>query len=50
MHRPRSMAVAHGHGHGTEAADAPPEHRDRSWAVLIAVCLAQFMVTLTRPW
>src|ERR1700751_3313579 len=47
MHRPRSMVVGHGHGHGAAAAaDARAGHRDRSWAVLIVLCLAQFMVTL----
>jgi MFS family permease len=44
MHRPRSHAVRI--GHGPAAADAAPEQRDPSWAVLIVVCLAQFMVIL----
>jgi EmrB/QacA subfamily drug resistance transporter len=44
MHRPRSHAVRS--GRGPAAADAAPEHRDPSWAVLIVVCLAQFMVIL----
>jgi EmrB/QacA subfamily drug resistance transporter len=44
MHRPRSQAVRS--GHGPAPADATPEQRDRSWAVLIVVCLAQFMVIL----
>ena len=44
MHRPRSMAVRVGHGPAT--ADAAPGRRDPTWAVLIVVCLAQFMVIL----
>jgi EmrB/QacA subfamily drug resistance transporter len=44
MHRPRSMAVRGGHGPAT--ADAAPGRRDPTWAVLIVVCLAQFMVIL----
>ena len=44
MHRPRSQAVRS--GHGPALADATPEQRDPSWAVLIVVCLAQFMVIL----
>ena len=44
MHRPRSMAVRN--GHGPAAADAAPEQRNPSWAVLVVVCLAQFMVML----
>jgi len=44
MHRPRSMAVRGGHGPAT--ADAAPARRDPTWAVLIVVCLAQFMVIL----
>ena len=44
MHRPRSMAVRNGHGPG--AADAAPEQHNPSWAVLVVVCLAQFMVIL----
>jgi EmrB/QacA subfamily drug resistance transporter len=38
------MAV--GSGQGSAAADAAPERRNPSWAVLIVVCLAQFMVIL----
>src|SRR5580692_9403277 len=44
MHRPRSHAVRR--GHRLAAADAAPEQRDPSWAVLVVVCLAQFMVIL----
>ena len=44
MHRPRSMAVSS--GHSPAAADAARGQRDPSWAVLIVVCLAQFMVIL----
>ena len=44
MHRPRSQAVRS--GHGPAPADPTPEQRNPSWAVLIVVCLAQFMVIL----
>jgi EmrB/QacA subfamily drug resistance transporter len=33
-------------GHGTAAADPPAGQPSSSWAVLIVLCLAQFMVTL----
>src|SRR5580693_2425488 len=44
MHRPRSQTV--GSGHGLAADDAVTRQRNPSWAVLIVVCLAQFMVIL----
>jgi EmrB/QacA subfamily drug resistance transporter len=44
MHRPRSQTV--GSGHGLAADDAVTRQRNPSWAVLIVVCLAQFMVVL----
>ena len=44
MHRPRPQAVRS--GHGPAPADPTPEQRNPSWAVLIVVCLAQFMVIL----
>jgi EmrB/QacA subfamily drug resistance transporter len=44
MHRPRSMAIRS--GHGPAAADAAPGQPNPTWAVLIVVGLAQFMVTL----
>src|SRR6202046_1474358 len=44
MHRPRSHAVRS--GHGPAADDAATGQRNPSWAVLIVVCLAQFMVIL----